>query len=278
MPGGERHMSDPFDWIEHGDGVFSKRYPSLDLNIGAVICGSEVLVIDTRAHHGQARELLADLGRITPHPVRWVINTHHHWDHTFGNAVFLPVPIWGHERCGPAMRAGADHMRRNLKEWFPGQAAAFDEVVITPPDHTFDRAATLTPAGRVIEMAYLGRGHTDNDIVIAVPDAGVLFAGDLLEESGPPAFHDGYPLEWPDTVAALLPLAPGPVVPGHGAVVDRAFAAAQQRDLAAVATLAQERHALGMSAAQAAAAGGPFPAEVLEVAFGRAWPALELGG
>ena len=97
-------MPRPYDWIEHGDGVFSKRYESLDLNVGAVVCGDGVLVVDTRAHHGQARDLLADLRRITPHPVRWVVNTHHHWDHTFGNAVLLPAAIWGHERCALALR------------------------------------------------------------------------------------------------------------------------------------------------------------------------------
>ena len=271
-------MPGPYDWIEHGDGVYSKRYESLDLNVGAVFCGDGVLVVDTRAHHGQARDLLADLTRITPHPVRWVVNTHHHWDHTFGNAVLLPAPIWGHERCGAALLASAEPMRRNLKEWFPAHAAAFDEVVITPPDHTFDRSATLALAGRTVVLQHLGRGHTDNDIVAAVPDAGGVFAGDLIEESGPPAFHDSFPLEWPDTLSGLLPLASGPLVPGHGAVVDAAFLAAQQQDLFEVARLAFEGHAAGMTAQQAAAAGGPYPRDVLETAFGRAWPGLELGG
>lgn len=271
-------MALPYDWIEHGNGVFSKRYESLDLNIGAVVCGDGVLVVDTRAHHGQARDLLADLRRITPHPVRWVVNTHHHWDHTFGNAVLLPAPIWGHERCAAALRLRGEQMRREVKEWAPGHDDLFDEVVITPPDHTFDRSTALTLAGRTIVLQYLGRGHTDNDIAATVADAGVLFAGDLVEESGPPSFGDAFPLEWPDTAAALLPLAAGPVVPGHGAIVDRAFVAAQQADLAEVARLALERHTLGMSVPQAAAAGGPFPADVLQTAFGRVWSGLELGG
>jgi glyoxylase-like metal-dependent hydrolase (beta-lactamase superfamily II) len=271
-------MGQAYDWIEHADGVFSKRYEALDLNIGAVICGDGVLVIDTRAHHGQARELLADLARITAHPVQWVVNTHHHWDHTFGNAVFRPAPIWGHERCVEAMKLRSEQIRRELKEWYPGHAAAFDEVVFTPPDHTFTQEATLTLGARQIELRYLGRGHTDNDIVVRVPDAGVVFAGDLIEESAPPAFHDSFPLEWPDTISGILPLVTGPLVPGHGGVVEGSFVAAQQQDLFEVARLALERHALGMTAAQAAAEGGPFPRDVLEVAFGRAWPGLELGG
>jgi len=267
-----------YDWIDHGGGVFSKRYPSLDLNIGVVLCGDGALVVDTRAHHRQARELLDDLGRITPHPVRWVVNTHHHWDHTFGNGALPPVPIWGHERCAEALRLHGERMRREAQEWFPDHAGLFEEVVVTPPDRTFSRAVTLTLDDRVVELRYLGRGHTDNDVTVAVPDAGVLFAGDLIEESSPPFFQDSYPLEWPDTVAALLEMVQGPVVPGHGAVVDRAFVAAQHQDLAEVARLAEERHADGMTADGAAAVGGPYPRDVLETAFARVWPSLELGG
>jgi glyoxylase-like metal-dependent hydrolase (beta-lactamase superfamily II) len=273
-----RVVPDAYDWIDHGAGVFSKRYPSLDLNIGAVVCGDGVLVVDTRAHYRQAEELLDDLRRITPRPVRWVVNTHHHWDHAFGNGALPPVPIWGHERCAEALRLDGERMRREAKEWFPAHTPLFDEVVITPPDRTFARAADLTLDDRTVQLRYLGRGHTDNDIVVAVPDAGVLFAGDLIEESAPPYFQDSYPLEWPDAVAALLEMVPGSVVPGHGAVVDRAFVAAQHQDLAEVACLAVEGHAAGMTAGAAAAAGGPYPRDVLEIAFARVWPGLELGG
>src|SRR4030042_881544 len=101
-------------------------------------------------------------------------------------------------------------------------------------------------------------GHTTNDIVVVVPDAGVLFAGDLIEESSPPYFQDSYPLEWPDTVVALLEMAQGPVVPGHGSVVDRAFVAAQPQDLAQVAHLAEARHAGGMTVAEVLVLGGPY--------------------
>jgi hypothetical protein len=70
----------------------------------------------------------------------------------------------------------------------------------------------------------------------------------------------------------------GPVVPGHGAVVGRAFVAAQQQALAEVARLAVECHAAGMTPRQAAAGGGPCPGDALETAFARVWPGLELGG
>ena len=79
--------------------IFRRRYPSLDLNIGVVIGGDGVLVIDTRASHGQAEELRSEIAGLTSLPIRWVVNSHWHWDHTFGNAVFPDAALWGHRRC-----------------------------------------------------------------------------------------------------------------------------------------------------------------------------------
>lgn len=265
-----------YSWIEHGDGVWSRRYRSLELNVGAVRCEDGLLVIDTRAHHTQARELAQHLKQLSNLPVRWVINTHHHWDHTFGNAEFADgAAIWGHVRCAQTLRDHGDRTRRDLMEMLPDHAAAFREVTITPPQFTLTDTATVSFGGRTIEMRYLGRGHTDNDIVVGIPDADVLFAGDLIEESAPPSFADSFPMEWADTVAALLEVMGDRAVPGHGAPVDRAFISDQRDELAAIASLAAQRHADGMTSAQAAKLGGPFGEETLAKAFERAWAQLE---
>jgi glyoxylase-like metal-dependent hydrolase (beta-lactamase superfamily II) len=276
-PAGLDRLIPMYDWVQHADGVYSKRYPYLQQQIGAVVCGDGVLLVDTRSHHGQADELAGDLRYITPHPVRWIVNTHHHWDHTFGNARFRPAPIWGHTRCAELLSLFPERMRAEAKSYSPDLADRFDEVEIIPPDHTFDDSVNLAIAGRELVLRHLGRAHTDNDIVVLVPDANVIFAGDLVEESGPPVYQDAYPLEWPDAVSTLLDLVTGPVVPGHGAMVDRDFVAAQQRNLAETATLAVARHAQGMTVTEAAAAGGPFPGDTLQDAFRRAWPSLEMG-
>lgn len=262
-------------WTEHGDGVFSKRYQSLDLNIGAIHCGDGLLIVDTRAHHAQARELIGDLTKISHLPVKWVVNTHHHWDHTFGNGEFADAAIWGHERCKTHLADHGHAMRERVKQMAPGQASALDEVLIVPPAFTVSDSATVTFGNRTIELQYLGRGHTDNDLVVRVPDADVVFAGDLIENGAPPAFGDAFPLEWPATVAALETMITGAVVPGHGAPTDREFVVSQHGDLEAVASLARERHAAGMTVDVAAAAGGPFPEATMREAFGRAWPHLE---
>lgn len=261
-------------WTEVTTGVFVRRHRSLDLNIGAVLCGDGVLIIDTRASHVQAAEMVESLKDVTRLPVRWVINTHHHWDHTFGNQIFPDAALWGHERTAEAMRTHGEAMRAQVKAMAPDYAEVLDQVVITPPRLTFTATATLTLGGTVVEMRHLGRGHTDNDIVISLPERNVLFAGDLIEEGAPPSFNDSFPLDWPDTVAAMLPLAGGIVVPGHGATVDHAFILRQLDELQIIARLARERHADGIEPAAAAEMSGPYTPEVLATAFVRAWRQL----
>ncbi|MDX1689444.1 MAG: MBL fold metallo-hydrolase [Acidimicrobiia bacterium] len=263
------------EWTEMADGVFVRRYRSLDLNIGAILCGEGVVLVDTRGAHTQARELQSDLRRITRLPVAAVVNTHHHWDHTFGNAIFAGVPIWGHTKCAEMLQVAGESMREQVKAWAPQFADVFDEVEITPPDHVVFAHESIKVGDRRLDLRHLGRGHTDNDLVVTVPDAGVLFAGDLVEESAPPAFGDSFPLEWPDTLDELLTLCRGPVVPGHGAVAGVNFVEQQRDELAEVRRIARERHAEGHSPASAAELDGPYPADVLATAFERAWEALD---
>lgn len=261
-------------WIEHGDRVWSRNYESLDLNVGLIATDDGLVVIDTRATYAQARELRSHIAEVSSDRVRWVINTHHHWDHVFGNGEFHPEAFWGHERCADRLRDDGEKQRAAVKEWAPSQTRALDEISIVPPDHTFGGEITVGFGGRVVTLSHLGRGHTDNDIVVIPHDAEVVFAGDLVEQGAPPAFQDGYPLEWPETTARLLDLVTGSVVPGHGSVVDKAFVATQHEELAAVARLAAERHASGASPTDAADMGGPYDTATLEVAFTRAWGAL----
>src|SRR5688500_6879855 len=94
-------------WTEVGDRVFVRRYDFYDQNIGVVLSGDDVLLIDTRSTHVQAREIIADLRGITAAPVTVVVDTHGHFDHAFGNHVFRPATIWGHVGCGPFLERTA---------------------------------------------------------------------------------------------------------------------------------------------------------------------------
>jgi glyoxylase-like metal-dependent hydrolase (beta-lactamase superfamily II) len=261
-------------WAEVAAGVFQRRYQPHDVSVCVVRSTGGLLVCDTRSSHRQADELRADLRELGTQPVRWVINTHAHFDHTFGNARFGPgsdigAPIYGHERVPAHLDA---YERRVLAELIAEAGEPADEwreVVITPPTVLVGAAMTLDLGGRAVELRYLGRGHTDNDLLVHVPDAGAWLAGDLIEESGPPAYgSDSFPLDWPATITRLRAAlgAEDVLVPGHGATVGAAFLAAQHEQITAVAALITELHAAGVPADHAPAEGGgrwPFPASHL---------------
>ncbi|HEX5578710.1 MAG TPA: MBL fold metallo-hydrolase [Candidatus Limnocylindria bacterium] len=267
-------------WNEVGDRVFVRRYSNwrdepFDQNIGAVLGRDGMVVIDTRASHRLADQLRADIRALTRQPLAAVVNTHHHWDHTFGNARFQPAPMWGHARCAERVRDDGDAMRQRVLGQAPELADEMDEVVLTPPDHVFRDAAMVDLGDRQLRLAYLGHGHTDNDIIIEVPDAGVLFAGDLLENDAAPGYGDAYPRAWADTVRdGLLPRVHGAVVPGHGGVGDRAFVAGQAVDLAAMAELGT-RLAAGELDEEEAVRRAPFPEGTARTALRRALVELE---
>jgi len=249
-------------WLEVGDRVFTKRYRFFDQQIGVVLGRDAALVIDTRLTHRQAREILDDLRDLCSPRVGIVVNTHGHYDHAFGNRVFRPAVIWGHERCRTMILETGEAQRARVTTELPDLADDLAAVELDPPDRTFTDRAVLDLGGREIELAYLGRGHTDNDIVIRVPDADVLCAGDLLENGAPAEFGDGYPLDWPATAEAILALTGDRtvVVPGHGDHAGRAFVEASLAGFRDVAALAR-RVAAGELDLEAALAIGPWPGE-----------------
>ncbi|MFQ5554132.1 MAG: MBL fold metallo-hydrolase [Acidimicrobiia bacterium] len=253
-------------WDELGTGVFRRRYASLDLNVGLVLGERGALIIDTRASHGQARELLSELRRVTALPVKWVVNTHWHWDHTFGNAIFAGVPVYGHERCRERLLSEGAAAKLDAIGWVGEEhRAAIEEVEITPPRLLLADSLSIDLGTRTVELRHHGLAHTDNDVVVAVPDADVLFAGDVLENGAPPYMGDGYPLAWPDTVAAFAPQS-GVVVPGHGDVMTPGQVATQLADLRVVA----EMCAASLEGAEYDAGSGPFPPDTMETAWDRA--------
>jgi glyoxylase-like metal-dependent hydrolase (beta-lactamase superfamily II) len=246
---------------EVGDGALALHYDFLDQNIGVVVGGERALVIDTRSSTVQAREVIEDLRRVTPLP--WVVlDTHHHWDHVFGNAAFRPAEVWGHERCVARMLERSAEAIEEVGRAIPSLAAELAEVEVSPPDVTVGdgEPARIDLGGRVVEVRYLGRAHTDDDVVAWLAEDGILFAGDLVEEGAPPSFGDAYPLEWPATDEALLDLGAAAIVPGHGRVVDGPFVRAQMEELALGARVMRDAHAAGRPLADAARS-LPWPVE-----------------
>ncbi|HEX6475076.1 MAG TPA: MBL fold metallo-hydrolase, partial [Candidatus Limnocylindria bacterium] len=144
-------------------------------------------------------------------------------------------------------------------------------------DRVFSDDATVDLGDRQLRLAYLGRGHTDNDIVIDVPDGGVLFVGDLLENDAAPGYGDAYPRAWAETVMdRLLPLVRSAIVPGHGAVGDRAFVEAQAADLATMAELGALL-AAGALDEEEAIRRAPFPVATARTALSQGLAELGAG-
>jgi glyoxylase-like metal-dependent hydrolase (beta-lactamase superfamily II) len=256
-------------WQELGDRVFRRKYDDLRFNVGAVLGAEGVLIVDSRASEKQGREIVEDLRKVTDLPVRWVVNTHYHWDHAWGNMVFRDCPIWGHEACRTVMLT-VD--QAEIDRWaaeFPAYADDFKGLEIVPPDQVFTDSATIDLGGRSVTLQYFGLGHTNSDIAIHVPDANVLFAGDLLEEGAPPWYGDSFPLEWPETAEQLLPLATGNVVPGHGETVDRWAVERQVLEIGQVAQLIRQVKSGAMSR-ESAVKLSPYPDDVFDLAMTRA--------
>ncbi|GAA2866303.1 MBL fold metallo-hydrolase [Streptosporangium fragile] len=259
-------------WVEVADRVLVRRYAELDLSVGLVLGDGGCLIVDTRGDERQGAELAAQVRRITRDP--WTVAiTHSHFDHSFGTRAFLACPVWAHEGCRADLAENGERARR---EWVlhyraegrPDIAADIAGTGIVLPDHLVSDRADLTVGGRPVVLTHLGRGHSGNDLVVHVPDAGVVFAGDLVENGAPPAYEDAYPLEWPAAVAGLLDLAGTTVVPGHGDPVDRAFVAAQHAEIAAVARLCAEVAAGRLTPGEAVRR-SPYPEETTRIALGR---------
>jgi glyoxylase-like metal-dependent hydrolase (beta-lactamase superfamily II) len=262
-------------WVEVADRCFQRRYSTLDVSVGVVLGAAGALLIDTLGSHREAGRLRADLRRLgVRREPRWVVNTHAHFDHCFGNAVFTPEDgVWGHASV-PWELAEID--RAALAAEFPDWADDVRVDSLKPPDRLVAASAAIDLGDRVVKLHHLGRGHTGGDLAIAVPDARCVYAGDLVEESGPPSYGtDSFPLDWPTTLMQLLNLPFDALVPGHGAAVDRDFVVRQAGELALIALRIRELHAAGVQGEDAVTAGDwPYPREAIATAVRRGFAHL----
>ena len=189
-------------------------------NAGFVVGDDGVLVVDALFTPEAARALVAEIRRITPKPIRYVVNTHYHADHTGGDQVLRDA--------GAIIIA-----HRNVRGWVRTNNVNLFGDRITPelktriealplPDLVTDKDLTVWLGAREVVVRTV-LGHTGGDLTIFVPDADVLFAGDMLWRKIPPNLIDGSVKEWAATDADFLAM-PGAArisfVPGHGDVAN----------------------------------------------------------
>jgi glyoxylase-like metal-dependent hydrolase (beta-lactamase superfamily II) len=215
-----------------------------------VVNDDDVLIVDTGTTPQAARNFLADIKTLTNKPVRYVVNTHFHYDHVDGNQIFGPeVQIIAHDFVRTAIStfdvlhrepyntsqlvnvpAQIDRLKQQVaaerdaakKAALSGQLKATEEAFAqlkelkaTPPTMTYSSKLVLHRGGREIDLLFLGRGHTGGDTVVFLPKEKIVATGDLME-SRLAYMGDAYFDEWVTTLEALKKLDADIVLPGHG--------------------------------------------------------------
>jgi cyclase len=185
-------------------------------NAGFVIGDTGVAVIDTFENPEASQQMLAEIRKLTPLPVKYVINTHYHIDHVAGNRIF--------QDAGAVVFA-----QRNVRSWIHAENLKFFGKDIKPedkakvealggPDVVYDSGVTLFLGAQRIEVRVFP-GHTGGDSVIFLPDAGVVFGGDLFWRKTLPNLIDATTSVWVPTLDAMVSQGPlATFVPGHGEV------------------------------------------------------------
>jgi len=187
-------------------------------NAGFIVAGDKVIVIDSMISLGSAREMLAGIKKALGKGPSFLILTHSHSDHIIGSQVFAPPAlVISHENTRSAIiRDGETGIKRTI-ETRPFLAEDLKGAKVVVPEVTYRDRMSLYFGKRTIELIYLGKAHTLGDTTIYVPDAKVLFAGDLLfNHIIPPIMGDS--AGWISAIEQIEKMDIKAIIPGHGFV------------------------------------------------------------
>jgi cyclase len=256
-------------------------------NNTVIVNDDDVLIVDTGTTPQATRNFLADIRMLTDKPVKYVVNTHFHYDHVDGNQIFGPdVQIIAHdyvrtaistfdvlkrepfmtsqmvnvpaqiERLKQQVAAEKDAARKTMLS-APLAAternfAQLNELKATPPTLTYSSKLVLHRGGREIDLLFLGRGHTGGDTVVFLPKEKIVVTGDLME-SRLAYMGDAFFDEWVTTLGELKNLDFDVVLPGHGIpFADKGLITAYQAYLTDFASQAGRLKAQGVTPEDAA--------------------------
>jgi quinoprotein relay system zinc metallohydrolase 2 len=195
-------------------------------NVGFVVGADAVAVIDTGGSVLEGRALREAVQRVTNKVIKYVINTHGHPDHVFGNAAFeAPAIFVGHHNLARALATNGPFY---IKTFRREMESVLDDVKIVSPTLVVDDEVKLDLGHRSLIVKAWRTSHTDNDLTVFDPTSGVLFAGDLLFVQHVPVL-DGSVIGWLKTIDDLARIPATRVVPGHGGVSDWPNALAAER-------------------------------------------------
>jgi cyclase len=203
---------------EVSDGVFAYVQPDGTWwinNTGFLVGPQGVVSIDTCSTERRTRAYQAAIAAVTPAPVRTVVNTHHHGDHTFGNALFPAATIVAQERA--RAEAIAFGPARELPFW---KNPDWGQLPLEPPFLTFTDEIAIHSGDLRVVVRYVGMAaHTTNDVLVWIPERSVLFCGDLVFNGGTPFLLMGSVEGCAEVLENVVrPLRADTIVPGHGAV------------------------------------------------------------
>jgi cyclase len=232
---------------EVSDGVFAYVQPDgswMINNTGFLVGRDGVSAVDSCATERRTRAFRGAIADVTPAPVRTLVNTHHHPDHTAGNGLFGGAAIVAHENARPEMRAlGLPH---NSGIWTD---VDYGDLELALPFLTFTERMTLWADDLRCELVFCGGpAHTTNDVVVWLPERSVLFAGDLLFHGGTPFLLSGSVLGAIEVLEGFVkPLGARTIVPGHGPVGGPEMIDDVLGYLRFVRDVARDGHAAGVS-------------------------------
>lgn len=195
---------------------------SFGANAGIVVGKDNILVIDTLISAKEAKRFIKDIRAISDKPIKYVVNTHSHLDHTFGNSEFekLGAVIISHANCKKNMEKNAEGTLKNIKA-FGLTEKDMEGTKIAYPALTFQDRIEIDLGGQKVELSYAGASHTDDSILVYVHDKQVLFTGDILFTEYHPFIADGSVGEWINVLDYIRTLDFKKVIPGHGPISGR---------------------------------------------------------
>jgi len=240
------------------DGVYAaiaKPAAMINCNAAIIVGSDHAVVVDAHSKPSAARALISQIrAEVTDRPVRYVVNSHFHWDHSQGNLAYPEAFGAGTQVVSSTgtrewlEREGVKRLRESLesipkqiadlkkqaaastkdgdRKALAGQVGELEAYLkeMTPPEKqiklptvTFERRLVIHHGEREVHLLFLGRGHTAGDVVVYVPSEKVVATGDLMH-SVLPYMADGYPDDWSGTLTALESLDFDRVVAGHGSV------------------------------------------------------------